>query len=368
MNKAEIMEIKKRFGFSDCSFSGFAYITIEKDSEGYHINDVISDKFLTQEDPVRKKYLSLIGKAYSSAGGAFAEDIEVTGDDKKMLTALSKGQEPDKGLVKSWAEEIMREYDPDSSYALIIFSDAYDIPSKDSAKIKTGESDEVYSYIAACICPFKPSDGGIILTEDKRLEAADVFRKLSNPVAGFMYPAFKERSSDYDHMFVVVKNEPERDLIRKAYSQDVPPLEKAKKAAKKRKEEKEAKAAVKDTSSYEQYHEEHIGMSEDADTSIRQNAPIKIIDNTGAYGPDINEITTADFDTDRTPYSNRKDISGSEKDDTDSHVQGTKDKISVPTDHIIERDVNGTKFFMIPETLISYEKLKMLIEREREEK
>ena len=357
MNKAEVMELKKRFKYSDCSFSGYSYVTIENNENGRRINSAVSDKFLTQEDAVQKKYLSLIGKAYSSAGGAFAEDIKISGDDKKLLMALAMSQEPDAGLIKTFAEKIMENYDTDESYALIVFTDAYDVPVKDTAKIRTGESEEVYNYIAACICPFKPSDGGIIMTEDKKLAAADVFRKLSAPVAGFIYPAFNDRSSDYDHMYTVVKQEPERELIRRAYNADVPGFEKVKKTPKK--EVKEVIEQEETFSGYSEYLEEHISMSKGVDTSIRQNTDAAIYD-------DLPSSDTYEIKDSKIFGSTARD-NNTESKNEELVISGNKDIVSMPVDHIVERDVNGVKFFMVPEKLISYEKLMALIEDDTNE-
>lgn len=357
MNKAELLEIKKRFKFKDCSFSGFSYIVINNDSPDSDI-EVVSDKFLTQADEVQKKYLSIISKAYSSAAGAFANDIEVNGDDKKLLTALSKGEEPDKGLVKTWAAKIKENYEINTAYALIIFSDAYDIPMKDTAKTKIGESDEVYSYIAACICPLKPSSGGIMLTDNGKLKAADVFRMVSSPVLGFIYPSFIDRSSDYDHMYVVAGKEPERQLIRNMYDTDVPLYEKVPKKAEK-KEKASENDVVEQQNSYTEFQEDHIRRSINADSTIKQNTGLPVI--TSMDNMSVNNYDTYLQDDIRNKENNRIDKNISQS----LSAQNAKNDITVlPTDHIIERDVNGTKFFMIPETLISYEKLKELIQKE----
>jgi hypothetical protein len=39
-----------------------------------------------------------------------------------------------------------------------------------------------------------------------------------------------------------------------------------------------------------------------------------------------------------------------------------KDQVVLPEDKIIERDVNGRKFFLVPESLIPYDKLKELLD------
>ncbi len=361
MNRGELLEIKKRFKIKDCSFKSYAYAVVEENKE---IN-IISEKFLTLPDMVQKKYLSLISKAYSGAGGAFADDIDIDGDDKKLYTAVSRGDYFDEGLVKSMVQRIIENYEREAPYALILFLDTYDVPNKDTSKTKTGESDEIYSYVAGCICPFKPSGGGIMLTDGGRLEAADVFRMLSNPVMGFIYPSFNDRQSDNEHMFVSAKDDMERNLVNAIYKADVPMFEKPVKENKKEKvEDKDSDISFEESKedSYIEYEQAHISMSYDTDTSIKQNAPkskemISLDENMHT------KVYESPFALTNKEESGNNDCiadDGGKK----SSVLGSEDIVSVPTDKIIERNVNGTRFFMVPENLISYDKLMLLIEEE----
>ena len=365
MTKSGLLEIKKRFKFKDCSFSGMAYAIF--DNEGKEIEGADSTRFLTLDDDEQKKYISLISKAYSAAGGAFAEDVTVIGDDAKMLMALAKSDIPDASLVRAWAQEIIGNYDADGEYALLVFSDAYDVPAKDTGKNKTGESEEVYSYIAACICPFKPAKGGIMKTSENKLHASDVIKVLGNPVAGFMYPAFNDRSSDYDNMYCVVKNDPEREMIRGMYAADIPDYVKPepKKKVKADSEDgltMEAARQAADEEAAEGYAlhmEASIKQTEGVDTSIRQNSDVEIQTRPDGFGENIETLTEKAMQE-----KLREEAMMEEEKEQVFEGLGSfhKDQVILPEDKIIERDVNGRKFFLVPESLIPYDKLQELLE------
>ncbi|WP_022754796.1 DUF4317 family protein [Butyrivibrio fibrisolvens] len=367
MNRSELLEIKKRFKFKDCSFSGMAYAVF--DNEGKEIEGADSTRFLTLDDDEQKKYISLISKAYSSAGGAFAEDVTVIGDDARLLTALAQSDIPDAGLVRAWAQQIIDNYDADGEFALLVFSDAYDVPAKDTGKNKTGESEEVYNYIAACICPFKPAKGGIMKTADNKLHASDVIKVLGNPVAGFMYPSFNDRSSDYDNMLCVVKNDPERNMIRGIYAADVPDYVKPqpKKKDKGNTEDdglttlagEQSEDAFATADGYGLYQEQGISQSEGVDTSIRQNSDVEIQTRPEGFGENIETLT------EKAMQEKLREEAMMEE-ESEQVFEGLnnfhKDQVVLPEDKIIERDVNGRKFFLVPESLIPYDKLKALLD------
>lgn len=367
MNRSELLEIKKRFKFKDCSFSGMAYAVF--DNEGKEIEGADSTRFLTLDDDEQKKYISLISKAYSSAGGAFAEDVTVIGDDARLLTALAQSDIPDAELVKAWATEIVSNYEADGEYALLVFSDAYDVPAKDTGKNKTGESEEVYSYIAACICPFKPAKGGIMKTAENKLHASDVIKVLGNPVAGFMYPSFNDRSSDYDNMFCVVKNDPEREMIRGMYAADIPDYVKPepKKKVKAINEDDgltlEAARQVAEQEATEEGYALHleaaIKQSDGVDTSIRQNSDVEIQTRPDGFGENIETLT-------EKAMQEKLREEAMQEEEKEQVFEGLNnyhnDQVIIPEDKITERDVNGRKFFLVPEALIPYDKLKELLE------
>lgn len=95
----------------------------------------------------------------------------------------------------------IKDYMRDGRYLVTIVNDKYDIPKVAADGVLLDESEEVYSYIAVAICPvyspcqrleYKGNDIGII-TGERRLEVA-------SPTMGFIYPAFTDRTADYDNI------------------------------------------------------------------------------------------------------------------------------------------------------------------------
>ncbi len=52
-------------------------------------------------------------------------------------------------------EVIGEKYQTDSSYAIYVFHDRYDIPAKGKDHERLGESENVYEYLICVICPLK---------------------------------------------------------------------------------------------------------------------------------------------------------------------------------------------------------------------
>ena len=63
-----------------------------------------------------------------------------------------------------------------------MFHDRYDVPIKASDKERIGDSEEVYEYMIGAICPLVGE------------------YEPGNPVFGFLYPMFQDRSCDDAHI------------------------------------------------------------------------------------------------------------------------------------------------------------------------
>lgn len=81
-------------------------------------------------------------------------------------------------LMELLYEQIADGYPVDHEFAVFVFHGIYDVPVKAKDKEQLGESEEVYDFI---ICTISPMEG--------EYEPAE-------PVFGFLYPAFSDRSAD----------------------------------------------------------------------------------------------------------------------------------------------------------------------------
>ena len=81
--------------------------------------------------------------------------------------------------------EIFGEQIPfDCQFALFIFRGSYDVPLKGKDNESQWESEEVYDYLIASIFPV-----------DNDYEPGE-------PICGFLYPAFKDRSKDMELILI----------------------------------------------------------------------------------------------------------------------------------------------------------------------
>jgi hypothetical protein len=190
---------------------------------------------------------------------------------------------------------------------------------------------------------------------------------LGNPVAGFMYPAFNDRSSDYDNMYCVVKNDPEREMIRGMYAADIPDYVKPEPKKKVKADSEDgltmeaAKQAADEEAAegYALHMEASIKQTEGVDTSIRQNSDIEIQTRPEGFGENIETLTEKAMQEKLREEAMMEE----EKEQVFEGLNNFhKDQVILPEDKIIERDVNGRKFFLVPESLIPYDKLQELLE------
>ena len=70
-------------------------------------------------------------------------------------------------------------------YAIVLFHGVYDIPRKGSDKSEQWQSEEVYEYL---ICMVAPVSGDY---------------EIGEPSCGFLYPSFKDRCTDWDHIAIM---------------------------------------------------------------------------------------------------------------------------------------------------------------------
>lgn len=82
----------------------------------------------------------------------------------------------------------------DGDFALYLFLGDYDIPKKGTDKVDQWESEDMFSYLIGVICPV-----------DKNYEP-------SEPLCGFMYPAYKNRGA-YENLVNVYNGDSYPELL-----------------------------------------------------------------------------------------------------------------------------------------------------------
>ena len=96
----------------------------------------------------------------------------------QLLMALKECELKNDAMLDVFYEEFGSRYRANGSYAVMFFHGSYDVPLKAGDKESLWESEEVFRFL---ICTFCPVSGDY---------------KPGKPDCGFLFPAFRDRSSD----------------------------------------------------------------------------------------------------------------------------------------------------------------------------
>lgn len=201
MTEKEIAELRRRFRADKSNISHVRGCYVNENRE------IISEfdqslAMMNQEES--EKLLAILRKTLTGTVGKNLLDITfdtrqvVEGDEHKLLMALRNSRLGDQEAVETFFQRTIRSLDLERNYLILLAYDAYDVPyrSKDGER-QDDASSEVFSYILCSICPVKLTKAALsyFVYENKfrNLEADWV---VAPPEAGFLFPAFDDRSTN----------------------------------------------------------------------------------------------------------------------------------------------------------------------------
>ena len=219
MNKKEIMEIKKRFKKEGCTFTRMCGCYV--DGEHNRVTR-LGKTFLNLDEEEFFKYLELAKKVLSGTPGnnllelEFPLSEEEQGGRQQFLLGLRESKLKSEDLLERFYDLVIDHYDYAGNYLILIFHDAYDVPLKTKDHRSLDESEEIYEYLLCAICPVtlsKPGLGYLEQSNEIGLRLRDWV--VGVPDAGFVFPAFTDRSTDIHAALFYTKNakEPPEGLI-----------------------------------------------------------------------------------------------------------------------------------------------------------
>ena len=119
----------------------------------------------------------------------FSEDERRPGSVWQLLMALKECELKNDAMLDTFYEVFGNRYRTAGDYAVYLFHGSYDVPLKAADKENLWESEEVYQFLICAVCPvsgdYEPGE-----TE-----------------CGFLFPAFKDRSSDIYRINVFAADE-----------------------------------------------------------------------------------------------------------------------------------------------------------------
>ncbi|MEY8426411.1 DUF4317 family protein [Lachnospiraceae bacterium 46-15] len=202
IQREDMLELTRRMTPKRTSFTRIAGAYMDKAGE---IEGSFNTNFLKLSVSEKEKNLAAAKAVpFSETNKQLKEYrfLEKNGKAKEiwqLLMAMKACGLKNDALMDTFYELVGSEYRADRDYAIFVYHDRYDVPVKAADKERLGESEEVYEYLICVICP---------LIGDY---------EPGKPECGFLFPSFKDRSSDLNHVAVYQANPdyPHRELTEK---------------------------------------------------------------------------------------------------------------------------------------------------------
>jgi hypothetical protein len=183
INREDMLELTRRMNSARTNFVRIAGAYM--DEEGF-VDGTFNTSFLGLRGEERQRCLSIAKAVLLSDTNRELKSYEIPGMKNgsvwQMLYALRDCELKNDALLLNLYEIIAEQYPTGRPYAIYIYYGVYDVPIKAADKEQLGESEEVYTYLLAAIAP------------------TDRDQIPQMPEAGFLYPAFTDRSTDLAHV------------------------------------------------------------------------------------------------------------------------------------------------------------------------
>lgn len=158
------------------------------DEDG-EIDGTFNTNFLKLSPHEMNRYLGivkeiLLSKTNEELREIQLEKIEIPGLEQRILEALLQQELKEDALLETVYGKLSEHFCKRKPFGIFVFYGAYDIPRKGTDKIEQWESEEVYRYLVGVVCPL-----------EKEYEPGE-------PEWGFLWPAFKDRGGDLEHIAV----------------------------------------------------------------------------------------------------------------------------------------------------------------------
>lgn len=181
INRDDMLELTRRMTPSRSCFDRIAGAYMNDMGE---IDDTFNIHFLKLSGAEKTRNLTLAKaipfsktneqlKEYSFSEKAMGKDSMW-----QLLQAIRNCGLKNDALMEILYEQIADGYPVDHDFAIFVFHGIYDVPVKAADKERLGESEEVYEFIVCTVSPMKAE------------------YEPDEPVFGFLYPAFSDRSGD----------------------------------------------------------------------------------------------------------------------------------------------------------------------------
>ena len=198
INRNDMLELTRRMTSARSNLIRIAGAYI--DEEGY-IDGTFNTSFLNLKGAEKNRCLDIAKAIPFAKPNEELVQYKIPGMGPgsiwQMIYALRDCELKNDALMLNLYELIAEKYPKGRPYAIYMYYGAYDVPIKGSDKAYQDESEEVYQYLILAISP------------------VDEEQVPHSPEAGFLYPAFTNRSTDVNHVnFYSQDYEEARELMK----------------------------------------------------------------------------------------------------------------------------------------------------------
>lgn len=181
INREDMMELTRRMTVARSCFDRIAGAYVDDMGEVEESFNIHFGKLSSSEKAKNLKLAKTIPFSETNVQlkeYVFPEECKQKDSMYQLLVAIQQCGLKNDALMEVLYEQIADGYPVDHEFAIFVFHGVYDVPLKGKDKENLWESEEVYDFI---ICTVSP-----MLDEYEPAE----------PVFGFLYPAFSDRSAD----------------------------------------------------------------------------------------------------------------------------------------------------------------------------
>lgn len=201
MNEKEVGEIRRRIRPDKNSIPCVLGCCVNE--KGEIVSQFRQSLAIMQEDEL-EKLLTLLRKTLSGGIGKNLMDLSFStqqvadSDEHRLLMALRESALENPEVVTAFFEKTAASLTMEGNYLILLARDVYDVPyrAKDGERLEDA-SEEVFSYLLCGICPVKTTKPALgYYLSDNEFRTCDIDWLVASPEAGFLFPAFDDRSSN----------------------------------------------------------------------------------------------------------------------------------------------------------------------------
>lgn len=224
MTKSEVFEIKKQLTQDRAVLNGILVCYVGINGERRYVN---AEPFYRVPEAEQPKYLEMARKVLSGRQNICLFDVPVAeGDGRELLKRVARSELKDETLNGLLLDRIAEGYQ-DENYCVTVLSGTYEVPEKTLDQIKTGESDETYSYVIVSVSPAGLTKPGLTwYAEEEKVRQRDRNFDIGKPDTGFLYPAFNGRTTDTEGALFFMAKEAHESFTEALFGAPAPVPEK----------------------------------------------------------------------------------------------------------------------------------------------